>query len=95
MAQTSAAAHPLLRRCLAGLAATALTLTGAVVATGPAFAAAERIATTESTLTITTAGWGHGRGMSQYGAQGAAKQGLDHTEILAFYYPGTKLDKLP
>jgi SpoIID/LytB domain protein len=95
MAQTSAAAHPLLRRCLAGLAATALTLTGAVVATGPALAAAERIATTESTLTITTAGWGHGRGMSQYGAQGAAKQGLDHTEILAFYYPGTKLDKLP
>ncbi len=95
MAQTSAAAHPLLRRCLASLAATALTLTGAVAATGPAQAAPERIATTESTLTVTTAGWGHGRGMSQYGAQGAAKQGLDHTDILAFYYPGTKLEKLP
>ena len=52
MAQTSAAAHPLLRRCLASLAATALTLTGAVAATGPAQAAPERIATTESTQLI-------------------------------------------
>lgn len=37
-------------------------------------------------------GYGHRIGMSQYGAQGAAEQGLDHTEILAFYYPGTNLE---
>ena len=44
-----------------------------------------------STVTITTSGWGHGRGMSQYGAWGAAKQGLTYQKILSFYYPGTTL----
>ena len=34
-------------------------------------------------------GYGHGIGMSQYGAQGAATKGLNHTQILGFYYPGT------
>ena len=34
-------------------------------------------------------GFGHGRGMSQWGSQGAALRGLDGTQILAFYYPGT------
>ncbi|MGB3829777.1 MAG: cell wall-binding repeat-containing protein, partial [Ornithinimicrobium sp.] len=41
---------------------------------------------------LTGGGFGHGIGMSQYGADGAGKQGLDHTEILDFYYPGTRLD---
>ena len=36
-------------------------------------------------------GWGHGIGMSQHGAQGAALAGLSHEEILGFYYPGTDL----
>lgn len=35
-------------------------------------------------------GYGHGHGMSQYGAQGAARQGLGWKKILGFYYPGTK-----
>ncbi len=34
-------------------------------------------------------GYGHGRGMSQYGAYGAALSGLTRDEILAFYYPNT------
>lgn len=34
-------------------------------------------------------GYGHGHGMSQYGAQGAAKQGLTYRQIVGFYYPGT------
>jgi SpoIID/LytB domain protein len=34
-------------------------------------------------------GFGHGHGMSQYGAQGAAKQGLTYRQIIDFYYPGT------
>ncbi len=42
-------------------------------------------------LRLTGHGFGHGHGMSQYGAQGAAKQGLGYRQILAFYYPGTKL----
>lgn len=33
-------------------------------------------------------GWGHGTGMVQYGAKGKADRGLDHSEILAFYYGG-------
>jgi SpoIID/LytB domain protein len=36
-------------------------------------------------------GYGHGRGMSQWGAQGAATLGIRYPEILAFYYPGTTL----
>ncbi|MGQ0465729.1 MAG: SpoIID/LytB domain-containing protein [Sporichthyaceae bacterium] len=38
-------------------------------------------------------GFGHGRGMSQWGAQGAALQGVGHRRILATYYPGTQLVK--
>lgn len=40
-------------------------------------------------LTVQGRGYGHGHGMSQYGARGAAEQGLTHREILEFYYPGT------
>ncbi|MFH1833824.1 MAG: SpoIID/LytB domain-containing protein, partial [bacterium] len=40
---------------------------------------------------ITGRGWGHGVGMSQWGAWQAAKEGVAFDEILAFYYPGTIL----
>ncbi|WP_456698717.1 SpoIID/LytB domain-containing protein [Aeromicrobium sp. P5_D10] len=43
------------------------------------------------TLTLKGRGYGHGIGMSQYGAQGAAKKGVKYDKILATYYPGTKL----
>ena len=36
-------------------------------------------------------GWGHGVGMSQWGAQGRALRGVDHAAILGFYYPGTTI----
>ena len=36
-------------------------------------------------------GWGHGIGMSQYGAWGYALHGYDYQEILAHYYPGTTI----
>ncbi|MEP6815717.1 MAG: SpoIID/LytB domain-containing protein [Marmoricola sp.] len=42
-------------------------------------------------FTVSGHGFGHGHGMSQYGANGAARKGLKHEDILAFYYPGTKL----
>lgn len=41
-------------------------------------------------LTVTGRGYGHGIGMSQYGAEGAARRGLSYREILRFYYPGTR-----
>lgn len=34
-------------------------------------------------------GWGHGVGMSQYGAKAMADQGKSYKDILAFYYPET------
>ncbi len=37
-------------------------------------------------------GYGHGVGMSQYGAQYAAKAGYTFEEILQIYYPGTTLE---
>lgn len=40
---------------------------------------------------VTGGGFGHGIGMSQYGAHGAALAGLTRSQILAFYYPGTSL----
>lgn len=39
-------------------------------------------------------GYGHGVGMSQYGAEVMAEDGADHAEILAHYYTGTSLEKL-
>ena len=36
-------------------------------------------------------GYGHGIGMSQYGAEGAARQGKKYATILDHYYPGTTL----
>ena len=39
--------------------------------------------------TIKGAGWGHGIGMSQYGAQGQAEVGRNYQQILASYYTGT------
>lgn len=36
-------------------------------------------------------GWGHGVGMSQYGAYGFAQKGIGYARILAHYYPGTSL----
>ncbi|MET0928017.1 MAG: SpoIID/LytB domain-containing protein, partial [Aeromicrobium sp.] len=44
-------------------------------------------------VTISGHGFGHGIGMSQYGAQGAALQGVKYAAILATYYPGTTLGK--
>ncbi len=42
-------------------------------------------------LDVVGNGYGHGRGMSQHGAQGAALAGRTHRQILAFYYPGTNV----
>jgi len=36
-------------------------------------------------------GFGHGVGMSQYGAQGLAQQGYSFREILHHYYPHVKI----
>lgn len=43
---------------------------------------------------FTVYGYGHGVGMSQYGADYMAKQGSDFKEILLHYYSGCKVEKL-
>ncbi len=42
-------------------------------------------------IIVTTKGYGHGVGMSQYGALEMANNGSNYQEILAHYYPGTEL----
>ena len=42
-------------------------------------------------ITITTRGFGHRVGMSQYGADAMAASGSTYPEILAYYYQGTQL----
>lgn len=42
-------------------------------------------------VTFETVGYGHGVGMSQYGAEALARQGRTAEEILAYYYRGTAL----
>jgi SpoIID/LytB domain protein len=56
-----------------------------------AYAAEYYPAPASGVYTIDGRGFGHGRGMSQYGSQGAAQQGLSYSQILAHYYPGTTL----
>jgi stage II sporulation protein D len=45
-------------------------------------------------LVVRGAGFGHGVGMSQYGAYGFAQQGADHAAILGHYYTGTQIGRL-
>ena len=45
-------------------------------------------------LLIKGRGFGHGIGMSQYGAKNLAAQGLNYEQILAYFYDGTKLKSL-
>ncbi|MEG1705470.1 MAG: stage II sporulation protein D [Clostridia bacterium] len=42
-------------------------------------------------VTVTTKGYGHGVGMSQYGANEAAKEGYNYIKILKHYYSGINI----
>jgi len=44
---------------------------------------------------IVGSGWGHGVGLSQYGALGQALDGRSWQDILSHYYPGTSLSDSP
>ena len=47
----------------------------------------------EAVFLVSGRGWGHGVGMSQYGAYGQALAGRTYDQILAHYYTGTELGK--
>lgn len=46
----------------------------------------------EDSITFQTTGYGHGVGLSQYGAKYLAEQGKDYREILTHYYTGTAVE---
>lgn len=46
---------------------------------------------TDSTVTFNVSGYGHGIGMSQYGADFMARQGSTYEEILKHYYKGAEI----
>lgn len=66
---------------VAGLTATATSAWSAEVYSRPA----------DGVFQLTGHGFGHGRGMPQWGAQGAALRGLSAAQILGYYYRGTSL----
>ena len=48
----------------------------------------------DNNVKITTRGSGHGVGMSQYGANGMAKEGKNYQEILTHYYQNIEFSKI-
>jgi stage II sporulation protein D len=85
-----------------------LLLAGAALSLLAAGRSAVRVGTTTTTATVTTVtnpasivlalsghGWGHGLGLSQWGAYGYAKHGWTYDQILAHYYTGTTLGPAP
>ncbi|MBK5232495.1 MAG: SpoIID/LytB domain-containing protein [Thermoleophilia bacterium] len=69
------------------LAALTTTLLAAVVLLVPASRA-------DATWTVKGGGFGHGVGMSAYGAYGMAKAGFSHKRILRHYYSGTRIHEV-
>ncbi|GAA4986097.1 SpoIID/LytB domain-containing protein [Kineococcus glutinatus] len=89
----------ILRRAAALLTAPVLA-TAALVApltlgAAPAAAAEVWPAPASGAWQVTGRGWGHGAGMSQWGAQSRALAGQDYRRILADYYPGTVVATRP
>ncbi len=77
--------HP--RLAVMALAA-AVAVTASVLFTAPVSAAT-------GDFVIQGRGYGHGVGMSQWGAWQAARDGQPYSNILAFYYPGSTLTTAP
>ncbi len=53
--------------------------------------AAPAAANAGTTFVLDGGGWGHGVGMSQWGAEGYARHGFAYRQILAHYYPHTAI----
>ena len=71
------------------------TLTGNDVRTALALrSACFEVSASDSSVTFTTRGYGHGVGMSQYGANAMAAEGKSWRDILEHYYPETKIEEI-
>ena len=47
-----------------------------------------------NSIKVVARGYGHGVGMSQYGAEGMSRAGYTYDQILYHYYQGTKIKKI-
>src|SRR5918992_222022 len=76
------------------LLATSVTVL-AVAAPVPTSAARRPKQEGPASFLVSGRGWGHGVGLSQWGAYGFARQGATYAQILAHYYKGTTLGPAP
>lgn len=83
-----------MRRIFFALTGFALALAASASA-GPRALAPEPAIVTATTFVVTGRGWGHGVGMSQYGALGFANEGWTYDQILAHFYTGAELGAAP
>ena len=77
-----------------GCAAIGLAIAFAVASVLATLVLASTVWAAPGDFTISGRGYGHGEGMSQWGAWEGARQGVTYDKILAFYYPGTTLTSL-
>lgn len=83
-------------RVTSATAVTLLLSTGVLAGCTPAASSTEVYSRPASgVFTVTGHGWGHGAGMSQWGAEGAAALGVSANTIVSTYYPGTQSAFLP
>lgn len=82
-------------RAAAATAATVVAATVLASASRPVGAVENYPTPSSGSWTVQVRGNGHGHGLSQYGARGAAAAGLNYPQILAFYYPNTALGMNP
>jgi stage II sporulation protein D len=61
------------------------------IAVAAAALAIPAVASAGTVFLLDGRGWGHGVGMSQWGAEGYARHGFDYKRILAHYYPETHI----
>jgi stage II sporulation protein D len=73
----------------------ALTVAAALASVAAGAGQATAAPPSPTAFVLAGGGWGHGVGMSQWGAFGQAKAGRDYRSILAHYYPGTTLGPSP
>jgi SpoIID/LytB domain protein len=86
----------MLRSTVALLFIGAVLISVSVVAGAPAIGASPAAAPVAGpTFAISGRGWGHGVGMSQWGAYGFAQKGFTYRRILAHYYRGATLGRAP
>lgn len=53
----------------------------------------DRVPVIPTTYTFNGKGWGHGVGMSQWGAKGLAESGYNYKQIIKHYYTGVEIEK--